>query len=247
MKLRLIPLSIASAALAWASAAVFSAESAPTPVPTVAVLAPGVKDGKVIFDTVCAACHGTRGEGKSELKSPAIAGLPDWYSKPQIEGFRKGRRGHDVKDPQSLMMAAIAKTLQPEQIDAVVGHMAKLERVTPAGIEREPKDADLANGMLSFQERCMECHRYNASGEMAFGSPPLIGQQGWYIISQIEKFKNGQRGTVKGDVNGAKMVLSSSFIEDDKMLRDIVAYILTLNPEPEVPQEAKSPFEAATR
>jgi cytochrome c553 len=85
---------------------------------------------------------------------------------------------------------------------------------------------------------------------MAFGSPPLVGQQAWYIKAQIHKFKTGGRGTVKGDVNGAKMVLSSNFIEDDKMLDDIVAYILTLNPEPESeqPKSAESsPFEAASK
>ena len=88
----------------------------------------------------------------------------------------------------------------------------------------------------------------NATGEIAFGSPPLVGQQAWYIMAQIGKFKNGQRGTVKGDVNGAKMVLSSNFIEDEQMLRDITAYILSLNPRPEPPAPSNdSPFESASR
>lgn len=78
----------------------------------------------------------------------------------------------------------------------------------------------------------MECHRYNASGELAFGSPPLIGRQDWYLKAQIEKFKNGMRGTVKGDENGAKMVRSSQFIEDEQSLKDVVAYIMTLNTDP---------------
>jgi cytochrome c553 len=79
----------------------------------------------------------------------------------------------------------------------------------------------------------MECHRYNASGELAFGSPPLYGLQSWYLTAQLTKFKTGHRGTVKGDVNGAKMVFTSSFIENDQMLKDLVGYILSLNPIPE--------------
>jgi hypothetical protein len=35
----------------------------------------------------------------------------------------------------------------------------------------------MSEAMRLFQERCMECPRYNASGEMAFGSPPLVGRQ----------------------------------------------------------------------
>ena len=145
-------------------------------------------------------------------------------------------------------MGSIAKQLTPAQAEAVVAHLTTMPRTIPANIEKDVQNADLANGQMLFQERCMECHRYNASGEIAFASPPLIGQQAWYMMAQIAKFKNGQRGTVKGDVNGAKMVLSSNFIEDEQMLRDIVAYIVSLNPRPE-PAAVKdeSPFESASR
>lgn len=227
--------------------AAFSGETTAPPPVVAPVVTADMKDGKVLFQNVCAACHGPDGEGKAELKSPAIAGLPDWYAKHQLASFREGRRGHDAKDGQAFLMAAIAKSLSAEQVQAVIDHTSKMKPTTPAGIDHAPKDADLAEGQLAFQERCMECHRYNASGEIAFGSPPLIGQQGWYLTEQINKFKDGRRGTIKGDVNGAKMILSSSFIEDEQMLRDIVAYILTLNPEPAPVAKDASPFEAAAR
>ena len=101
----------------------------------------------------------------------------------------------------------------------------------------------------------MECHRYNASGEMTFGSPPLIGRQGWYLEEQLKKFKSGKRGAVKNDVNGAKMVqMTTLFIEDDQILRDVVAYIMTLNPDVNASSEDQqkqiiegSPFKSAER
>jgi cytochrome c553 len=77
----------------------------------------------------------------------------------------------------------------------------------------------------------MECHRYNASGEMAFGSPPLVGRQGWYLLAQLLKFKNLHRGAAKGDEKGAKMVqMATLFIEDEAAMKNVVSYILTLNP-----------------
>ena len=77
----------------------------------------------------------------------------------------------------------------------------------------------------------MECHRYNASGEMAFGSPPLVGRQDWYLLAQLRKFKNLHRGSVKGDGKGAKMVqIATLFIEDEAAMKNVVSYILTLNP-----------------
>lgn len=212
-------------------------------------------DGKVIFQTVCAQCHGTAGEGKQELKSPSIAAMPGWYMTTQFANLREGRRGQDAADPQSFMMAAIAKALQPEQIKAVIAHVEKMPMVVPTGKNRELANANPTDGMQLFHERCMECHRYNASGEMTFGSPPLIGRQSWYLEEQLKKFKSGKRGAMKNDVNGAKMVqMTTLFIEDDQMLRDVVAYIMTLNPDPVAsPEEQKkqiiegSPFESAEK
>lgn len=212
-------------------------------------------DGKMIFQTVCAQCHGTAGEGKPEIKSPSIAGMPAWYVNTQFANLREGRRGHDAADPQSFMMAAIAKALQPEQIKAVVVYLEQMPMKVPVGKDREIANANVKDGMRLFQERCMECHRYNASGEMTFGSPPLIGRQGWYLEEQLRKFKSGKRGAIKNDVNGAKMVqITQFFVEDEQMLRDVVAYIMTLNPDPAAtPEEQQrqiiegSPFKSVER
>ena len=125
------------------------------PVPPV-VVATSAKDGQTIFQTVCAQCHGTAGEGKPELKSPSIAGMPSWYVNTQFANLREGRRGHDAADPQSFMMAAIAKALQPEQIKAVVAHVEKMPIKVPMGKDREIANASPQDGMQLFQERCME-------------------------------------------------------------------------------------------
>ncbi len=193
--------------------------------------------GATMFQNVCAQCHGPKGEGNVQIKSPSIAHLPSWYVIAQINNFRENRRGTDPADPQGLLMAGISKTLQPDQIHALAKHVEKMPMVVPTATFTEA-GADLENGMILFQERCMECHRYNASGEMAFGSPPLTGRQDWYLAEQIRKFKTGKRGTAKTDQNGAKMVLSSSFIGDDQTLKDVMAYIMSLNAAAAAEQEA---------
>lgn len=184
--------------------------------------------GAIMFQNVCAQCHGPKGEGNIQIKSPSIAHLPSWYVIQQINNFRENRRGTDPTDPQGLLMAGISKTLQPDQVHTLAKHVEKMPMVVPTPTVAEGT-TDIENGMILFQERCMECHRYNASGEMAFGSPPLTGRQDWYLADQIRKFKTGKRGTAKTDANGAKMVISSSYIGDEQTLNDVMAYIMTLN------------------
>lgn len=188
--------------------------------------------GALLFQNVCAQCHGTRGEGKDEVKSPSIASLPGWYTRTQLTNFHDGKRGaHTAADPQGAMMAAVAKTLTQAQIQEVAAHVEKLPLVVPASLT--VAGADVEAGRQLFYERCMECHRYNASGEMTFGSPPLVGRQGWYLMAQLMKFKNLHRGAAKGDEKGAKMVqMATLFIEDEQAMKNVVGYILTLNPTP---------------
>jgi cbb3-type cytochrome c oxidase subunit III len=190
-------------------------------------------EGDVLFQNVCAQCHGPKGEGKEDVRAPSIANLPQWYVTTQVTNFHDGKRGSDRKvDPQGALMASIAKALNPEQIKAVAVHVEMLPLVIPA--KRVIEGADVAAGQLLFYERCMECHRYNASGEMAFGSPPLVGRQDWYLLAQLMKFKNRHRGAAKGDEKGAKMVqMATLFIEDEAAMKNVVSYILTLNLMPE--------------
>lgn len=189
-----------------------------------------VETGPALFQSICAQCHGAKGEGREDLKTPSIASLPGWYVERQLTNFHDGKRGHNPQtDPQGALMASIAKALKPEQISALGKHVESLAIVPPK--DRDIAGANVQAGQELFYERCMECHRYNASGEMLFGSPPLVGRQGWYLLAQLQKFKSLHRGTAKGDEKGAKMVMMTTlFIEDEQAMKNVVAYILTLNP-----------------
>lgn len=225
------------AGILFLASLVQASDPAPPPSPQVP-FSPDLMGSK-LFEQTCAACHGLKGEGKDELRTPSIAHQPAYYIRNQLTSFRENRRGNDPSDPQGIMMAAIAKALQPAQLESIAAHVESMPLVIPTVLTVE--GADIKEGRYLFEMRCMECHRYNASGELAFGSPPLYGLQGWYLTAQLTKFKTGHRGAAKGDVNGAKMVFTSSFIENDQMLKDLVGYILSLNPIPE-----NDPFTPAT-
>jgi cytochrome c oxidase subunit 2 len=65
-------------------------------------------------------------------------------------------------------------------------------------------------------------------GLEAMGAPTLVNQADWYMVRQLEKFKNGMRGADTLDVTGQQMAAMSSMLEDHQAMLDVVAYIRTL-------------------
>jgi cytochrome c553 len=179
----------------------------------------------VLFQNLCATCHGAKGEGKAELKSPSIASLPAWYVSRQLENFQHDRRGSHPQDVEGQMMRAIAKVLTAEQTRDVAQWVEKLPRVRPAPTIRVATTL----GKELYSERCMECHRFNGEGELVFGAAPVVGLQDWYLAAQLRKFKNGQRGAAKDDANGQKMVQAAmNFVEDEAAVQSLAAYLMEL-------------------
>jgi cytochrome c553 len=190
---------------------------------------PAGSAGSVLYQNVCAQCHGAKGEGKVELRAPSIAGLPAEYVLAQLLHFREGRRGAAPDDPQAFLMSATAKALQPLHLGDVAQAVALLTTVSPPQPSTPADMHVLAQGRQLYQERCMECHRYNGKGEVVFGSAPLIGLQDWYLRAQLRQFIAGKRGTTPGDISGAKMRAAAQYVESEADLEAVVAYMMTLN------------------
>ena len=178
----------------------------------------------IIFQNACAHCHGAKGEGNPEVKSPSIASLPGWYVRGQLESFRADRRGSHPQDVEGQLMRVISKVLNDDQVVAIAEYVSKLPRVMP----RPTIKADVAAGRELYEERCMECHRFNGEGELAFGSAQLVGLQDWYLAGQMRKFRDSIRGSEKDDVNGQKMAFSARFIETEELMQSVAAYLLSI-------------------
>jgi cytochrome c553 len=177
----------------------------------------------VTFGNFCAACHGLRGEGVRELRTPSIAGLPTWYVSVQFDKFRSDIRGADPADPDSQRMHTIARALDEAQIATLASTIAAM----PRHPTQDTLGGDATRGRLLYEERCMACHRYNGSGELAFKAAPLTGLQDWYLVAQLRKFRAGIRGRSRSDEDGSKMHQVASDL-DDSEFRDVVAHIAHL-------------------
>ncbi len=195
---------------------------------TPAVLATGdVEKGKALYN-ICAACHGTNGEGTAALNAPANAGQDPWYMTRQLKNFRAGVRGAHPDDTFGAQMRPMAMVLAGEQdIADVVAY------ITSLAMPELPQtvDGDVELGKQAY-ETCIPCHGEFGQGAQALDAPRLSNQHDWYIVRQIKNFKTGIRGSHQNDIYGAQMRIMSQMLESDERVRAVAAYIATLEYRP---------------
>jgi cytochrome c553 len=190
---------------------------------TAATPPPPAPGTPITFGIVCAACHGLRGEGNVVLRTPSIAGLPEWYVTLQLGKFRANQRGVDPLDADGQRMHAVARTLSPDDISTLATTVTAMERHPT----RNTLGGDATRGKPLYEDYCTACHRYNGSGELAFNSAPLTGLQDWYLMAQVAKFRAGIRGAAPSDEDGPKMHVVANDLTDAHF-RDVMAYIAEL-------------------
>ena len=185
----------------------------------------GIARGAELYDT-CEPCHGATGAGDQSLGAPSIAGLPQWYLEAQLTKFRNGLRGAHPSDAEGMRMRPMARSLNLEgDVASVAQYVASLPPrpapVTLAG-------GDPTAGATKYTTVCVVCHGADGLGLEVMGAPTLVNQADWYMIRQLEKFKNGQRGADTLDIQGQQMAAMSSMLEDHQAMLDVIAYIRTL-------------------
>lgn len=184
-----------------------------------------VERGEHLYQ-LCSQCHGERGEGNALALAPAIAGLPEWYVTRQLQGFRAGHRGQHFDDISGMRMRPMALTLKSEEdVEAAAAYVASLP-VVP----QEPtlEGGDAARGQALYGV-CIACHGPDGAGNEALGSPPITQMNDWYMLTQLQHFKSGVRGTKPGDVNGSLMRPMAMTLADDQAMKDVIAYIVKLH------------------
>ncbi|MFZ5478471.1 MAG: c-type cytochrome [Myxococcota bacterium] len=181
--------------------------------------------GPSLFENNCAPCHGTAGEGSTVAKAPAIAGLPEWYVKHQVEGFREGLRGTHFDDIQGMRMRPMARTLaDDEEVALVSKHVASLPKTKAVATLT---GGDAAKG-ATYWQTCAACHGADGKGNEALGAPPLAGGSDWYHLDQLKNFKAGVRGAHPKDTRGATMRPMASTLPDEQAMKDVLAHVGTL-------------------
>ena len=181
--------------------------------------------GKGLFP-VCSACHGPRGLGNQAMNSPKLAGLPAWYFVKQMQLFQQGARGSAPGDMSGMQMASMSKgpQLASEQaLNDLAAYIDTLPNTQPA----PTLAGDAAIGGKLYPV-CAACHGARAEGNEAMSGPRLAGQNDWYLVAQIKKFKAKQRGYHNLDHGGRQMQPMVAILADDKAINDVVAYISAL-------------------
>lgn len=184
----------------------------------------GAARGPGLYET-CAQCHGANGGGMHEFTAPAIAGLPEWYVRSQLEKFQSGARGANAHDSNGLRMRGMARTLnRPGDVDTVAAYVASMP-VVPQ--EDAVVQGDAGHGEELFAT-CVQCHGAEGTGDEARHAPPLINLNDWYVVSSLKLFKEGIRGTNPRDEWGITMRPMSLGLADEQAMADVAAYIRTL-------------------
>jgi len=189
-------------------------------------LAQDAERGQELFQ-LCATCHGAQGEGNELFLAPAIGGMPLWYLEGQLTKFREGGRGTHFDDIQGMRMRPMAMSLRTEHGDDlkdVAAYVASLPVVKPAPTLT---GGDATRGATHYLV-CQACHGAAGEGVQATNGPPLANQSDWYLLSSIQRFKSGVRGSNPTDANGAVMRGMSAILQDEQAMKDVIAHVTSL-------------------
>ena len=179
--------------------------------------------GEELFD-LCVQCHGSAGQGNRLALAPAIAGLSEWYVKAQLEKFQSGARGLHPDDLAGLRMYPMSLAIRDDQqIAALAQYVASLPPVKP----ETTLDGDATRGEALYIT-CKACHGAQAEGLQALGGPALAHSSDWYLLTQLEHFKDGIRGSSSKDASGKRMRPMAMILADEQAMKDVIAYVMTL-------------------
>jgi ubiquinol-cytochrome c reductase cytochrome c subunit len=127
----------------------------PPPVPRPAV-PPGTADvGRSIFDQTCAGCHGPDARGTPRAPSLADAGSAS-------VDFQLGTGRMPLGPDEQYRPVHQEPKLSPDEIDAVVGYLARLHPDGPPIPQVHP--ANLALGRQLYAQNCAACHSAGGTG-----------------------------------------------------------------------------------
>jgi cytochrome c oxidase subunit 2 len=172
----------------------------------------------------CTVCHGAHGNGNPAINAPKIAGIEPWYLKQQLTNFRAGVRGTKPSDEPGMEMQPVGVELDDAAIEAVAAYVSKFDAVTPpVTVQGDPKKG------RALYATCSACHGSSAEGNSALKAPALAGQTDWYLVRQLERFRNGERGFAAEDTPGVTMRAAAEVLPNTAAVNDLVAYINTLS------------------
>ncbi len=190
-----------------------------------------VSDGQALYRQHCAGCHGGDAEGDRGQAAPPLAGMENWYVQTQLQKFYAGVRGTHFRDPDGISMRAALAFIdvepQSERPMSHLGHyLSSLEPIEQAATVEGNADVG-----AQHYATCASCHGAQGQGNRDLEAPALAGQADWYLLTQLRNYRSGARGGDPRDPRGQEMATFANILPDDQALRDVVAYIRSLEGE----------------
>ena len=90
-------------------------------------------------------------------------------------------------------------------------------------------EGDTAHGEKLYEQACASCHSADGLGNEKLNSPRLTGINDWYLLKQMQKFRDGRRGAHPDDEYGAAMVAPAESLPNEQALYDVIDYINSLS------------------
>ncbi len=174
--------------------------------------------------SVCSACHGPQAEGNPAMHAPKLAGQADWYLIRQLKHFKNGERGASDKDVFGHTMAPMAATLAD---DAAIRNVVAYIETLPDQPAPPTLHADLQHGRELYGN-CAVCHGANGRGIRSTNAPRLAGMSDWYLLTQLDNFKQGIRGRHPDDLYGMQMSSMAAILTGAHEADDLAEYVNSL-------------------
>jgi cytochrome c oxidase subunit II len=120
-----------------------------------------------------------------------------------------------------MQIAPMAATLAD---DAAVANVAAYIASLPDFLPPATVQGDADRGKELYVT-CESCHGAAGQGIWSMSAPRLSKVNDWYLVRQLQNYKQGIRGAHPSDLHGKQMSLVSGVLRDDQSINDTVAYI----------------------
>ena len=184
----------------------------------------GDKTRGKMYTTSCVVCHGSDFTGLLSERTPSLPQLSDWYLQGQLQKFKHNVLGYDVEDSDGYAMKTLMGKYSHQQIADMVAYIKTFQP--------KPQSITLGGNPITgkevYSDYCLACHQADGTGNKTINAPGLVGLSDVYTYHQLVKYKNGIRGSGTGDKHGKVMQLFAKILENEQTMKDIGAYITTL-------------------
>ena len=103
-------------------------------------------------------------------------------------------------------------------------------------VKKASRQSAQSQRVHALWETCAFCHSPDGLGFVGFDAPKIAGQNAWYTVRQLKKFKIGQRGYHPEDIPGKQMAVSTGPLTNDGIIKALADYIERLPVSPTKPK-----------